>query len=50
MSTALFEQERLRAADVWSIWYAARFGKVERVRFLLDHKKLEIDASEQVGD
>ncbi|TYZ58873.1 hypothetical protein PybrP1_000509 [[Pythium] brassicae (nom. inval.)] len=25
----------------------SRFGKVERVRFLLDHKKLEVDASEQ---
>jgi hypothetical protein len=25
--------------NVWSIWYAARFGKAERVRFILDHSK-----------
>lgn len=38
--------------NVWSIWYAARFGKVERVCFLLERKMhtgaLSIDAKEPV--
>lgn len=40
------------SVNVWGIWYAARFGKAERVRFILDHKKgvSSIDDQEQVGN
>lgn len=39
-------------ADVWSIWYAARFGKAERVRFILNRNKTgaSVDEREPVDE
>jgi hypothetical protein len=49
MPSPIQKMEKDSAANIWTIWYAAQYGKLERVRSLLDRNAVaSIDVQELV--
>jgi hypothetical protein len=35
--------------DIWTIWYAAQYGKIDRMKAILQRKEVLIDVQETVS-
>ena len=36
--------------DIWTIWHAAQYGKIDRMKVILERKMVSIDVQETVSN